>query len=104
MSSLSATGSFTRAKPSVQKRSGLPTGRLVAFSTLAMPVAASQVPLNVYLPAILAQHFGIALSTLGVVFLLAKSWGVIADPLIGVLSDRHGGRFGRRRTWIGAGG
>jgi len=105
MSSLSATGSFTRAKRSARARSGgLPTGRLVAFSTLAMPVAASQVPLNVYLPAILAQHFGMALSTLGLVFLLAKSWGVIADPLIGVLSDRNGGRFGRRRTWIAGGG
>ena len=105
MSSLSATGSFTRANPSARRRAGgLPTGRLIAFSTLAMPVAASQVPLNVYLPAILAQHFGLALSTLGVVFLLAKSWGVIADPLIGVLSDRNGGRFGRRRSWIFGGG
>lgn len=105
MSTLSATGSFVRAKRRAGARpGGLPTGRLIAFSTLAMPVAAAQVPLNVYLPAILAQHFGIALSTLGVVFLLAKSWGVIADPLIGVLSDRNGGQFGRRRTWIAGGG
>jgi Na+/melibiose symporter-like transporter len=105
MSSLSATGSLPRAQRSAPARAGgLPTGRLLAFSTLAMPVAASQAPLNIYLPAILAQHFGIALSTLGVVFLLAKSWGVIADPLIGVLSDRNSGRFGRRRTWIAGGG
>jgi len=105
MSSLSATGSLPRAKRRAPARSGaLPSGRLIAFSTLAMPVAASQVPLNVYLPAILAQHFGIALSTLGAIFLLAKSWGVVTDPLIGVLSDRNGGRFGRRRTWIAGGG
>ena len=102
MSSLSVTGSLSRAPSG---RSGnLPLARLAAFSTLAMPVAAAQVPVNVYLPALLAQHFGIALSTLGVVFLLAKSWGVIADPLIGVLSDRNGGRLGRRRTWIAGGG
>lgn len=106
MSSLSATGSLpgasTEARP---RRGGLPTGRLIAFSTLAMPIAAAQVPLNVYLPAILAQHFGIALSTLGLVCLLAKVWGVVADPVIGILNDRsRGGRFGRRRSCIAVGG
>jgi Na+/melibiose symporter-like transporter len=29
---------------------------------------------------------------------------VFSDPLIGVLADRTGGRFGRRRSWIAGGG
>ena len=41
---------------------------------------------------------------LGLVFLVAKSWGVLADPLVGMLSDRTRSRFGRRRSWILAGG
>jgi Na+/melibiose symporter-like transporter len=69
-----------------------------------MPVAAALVPMNVYLPALLSQLFGISLPTLGLIFLAEKTWGVFADPLIGVLADRAGGGFGRRRRWIAGGG
>lgn len=79
-------------------------GRLIAFSTLAVPVAAAQMPLNVYLPAIYAQHFGLSLALLGTIFLVEKLWGAMADPLIGIFSDRTRTRFGRRRPWIMAGG
>jgi GPH family glycoside/pentoside/hexuronide:cation symporter len=78
--------------------------RLVGFSILAIPIAAVQVPLNVYLPAILTQQYGLTLATVGLVFLLAKSWGVLTDPLVGNLSDRTHSRLGRRRSWILAGG
>jgi Na+/melibiose symporter-like transporter len=105
MSSLSATGSLPRVRGGARPRGrGLPSGRLAAFATLAMPVAAAQVPMGVYLPALLAQQYGIALSTLGLIFLAEKSWGVLSDPLIGVFADRTGGRFGRRRSWIAGGG
>jgi len=82
---------------------GLPFFRLAAFSSIAMPVAAAQMPIGVYLPAIYAQEFGLSLGVLGTIFLVAKLWGTVTDPLIGVLSDRTGGRFGRRRPWILAG-
>lgn len=105
MSSLSLTGSLPRAATGSRLRpNGLPAGRLTAFSALAVPIGAAQIPLGVYLPALLTQNFGIALSTLGLIFLAEKIWGAFADPLIGALSDRYDGRFGRRRTWIGAGG
>jgi GPH family glycoside/pentoside/hexuronide:cation symporter len=104
MSSLSVTGTLRRATTSQSRPNKLAAGRLAAFSALAMPVAAAQIPLGVYLPALLSQQFGIALSTLGLIFLAEKIWGVFADPLIGVLSDRTDSRFGRRRSWIAAGG
>jgi Na+/melibiose symporter-like transporter len=105
MSSISASGSLGRPHVRARRRAAaLPPHRLAAFSALAMPVAAAQVPLNVYLPALLTQRFGIALSVLGLIFLVEKTWGVLADPLIGVLADRTGARFGRRRTWVAAGG
>lgn len=78
--------------------------RLAAFSTLGMPVYAVYLPLGVYVPAILAQYYGMPLTVLGVIFLLAKSWGVLTDPLVGALSDRTRSRFGRRRSWILGGG
>jgi GPH family glycoside/pentoside/hexuronide:cation symporter len=82
----------------------LPTARLIAFSALAMPMYAVQLPLSVYLPSIFAQHYGLSLSVLGVIFLAEKIWGTLSDPLIGALSDRSRNRFGRRRSWILAGG
>jgi GPH family glycoside/pentoside/hexuronide:cation symporter len=77
---------------------------LIAFSAVAMPIAAAQIPLNVYLPAVFAQHYGVPLAVLGMIFLIEKIWGALADPIIGVLSDRTRSRFGRRRSWIAAGG
>ncbi len=85
-------------------KEGIATGRLIAFSSLALPVAAAQMPLNVYLPAIYAQHYGLPLALLGTIFLVEKLWGTLADPLIGALSDLTGGRIGRRKPWIAAGG
>jgi Na+/melibiose symporter-like transporter len=109
MSSLSATdfpprtASQDRAWSRGLPAGRLPAARLAAFSALAIPVAAAQVPLNIYLPALLAQHYGLALSTLGLVFLIEKAWGAVADPLIGALCDRTGARLGRR-GWIAGGG
>ncbi len=106
MSSLSATGTLRRAAAAPGRRAnkGLAAGRLMAFSAAAMPIAAATAPLNIYLPSILAQHFGMTLSTIGLIFLAEKIWGTLCDPLIGVLSDRTRSRFGRRRSWIAAGG
>jgi GPH family glycoside/pentoside/hexuronide:cation symporter len=105
MSSIAA-GESEQSNPShvPARLSRLPTARLVAFSLLAVPVYAVQLPLTVYLPSIFAQHFGLSLSVLGAIFLIEKIWATLADPLIGSLSDRSYNRFGRRRSWIMAGG
>jgi GPH family glycoside/pentoside/hexuronide:cation symporter len=79
------------------------SARLAAFSAIAIPVYAAQLPLAVYLPAIFAGHYGIPLSVLGALLLIEKIWGALADPIIGALSDRTHNRFGRRRSWIAAG-
>ncbi|MEH3103769.1 MAG: MFS transporter [Sphingomonas phyllosphaerae] len=77
--------------------------RLAAFSSLALPIYAAQSPVAVYLPAIYAEHYGLPLATIGLIFLLERIWGALADPLIGVLGDYGNSRLGRRRTWIIAG-
>lgn len=77
--------------------------RLAAFSSFAVPIYAAQMPLGVHVPAIYAQHYGIPLATLGLLFLFERLWGAATDPLIGLLSDRTRSRFGRRRPWIVAG-
>ena len=94
---------FAEAPPRASKTAGLPTARLAAFSTLAAPVAAAQVPITNFLPAFYAQTFGISLAALGMIFLAERLWGAFADPFVGVLSDRTRSRFGRRRPWIAGG-
>jgi Na+/melibiose symporter-like transporter len=104
MSSQSIPEAPLRRAVSAHRPDRLAVGRLVAFSALAMPIAAAQVPLTAYLPALLSERFGIELSTLGLIFLVEKIWGAVADPVIGVLSDQTHSRFGRRRVWIAGGG
>ncbi len=81
----------------------LPTGRLIAFASLMLPVTAAQMPIAVYVPALYAQHFAFPLAILGAIFLGERIWGTFTDPLIGMLSDRTKSRFGRRKAWIVAG-
>lgn len=69
-----------------------------------MPLYAVQLPLSVYLPSILSQQYRLSLATLGLIFLVEKLWGTLADPIVGALSDQSRSRFGRRRSWIVAGG
>ncbi|MFT4089844.1 MAG: MFS transporter [Asticcacaulis sp.] len=77
--------------------------RLVAFSSLVMPIAAAEVPLTTYLPPLYSGAFGFNLALLGVVFLISRLFDGIIDPLAGVISDNSRTRFGRRKPWIALG-
>src|SRR5687767_3222205 len=94
----------TYKAPPQREQSRLDGTRLAAFSAVAVPVAAAQMPLGVYLPAIYAQHYGLSLGVIGTIFLIERIWGAVADPLVGALSDRTRSRWGRRKPWIAAGG
>ena len=99
-STLSAPAALQRTENSMVR---LPIRRLIAFSTLMLPVTAAQVPIGVFLPALYAQNFGLPLATIGGIFLVERIWGTVADPLVGVFSDRTKSRFGRRKSWITCG-
>jgi len=76
--------------------------RLLAFGGPALPLAALTLPVFVFLPAHYAT-LGLSLGTIGWVLLLSRLWDGVTDPLVGWLSDRTGGRLGRRRPWVLAG-
>ena len=74
--------------------------RLLAYASPAIPIAALGVPLAVYLPNFYAGPMGLGLATVGTIFMIARLWDVIVDPLLGIWSDRFPSRWGRRRHWM----
>jgi len=78
--------------------------KLAAFSITALAIGGASMPLAVYLPPFYAQTMGIDLGLVGAIFMIARLWNALTDPMIGTLSDRTASRFGRRKPWIGAGG
>jgi GPH family glycoside/pentoside/hexuronide:cation symporter len=80
----------------------LPVRLLGAYAAPAFPLAILGLPLNVYLPAFWGETLGLGLTTVGLVLLATRLLDVVTDPLVGVLSDRTRGRFGRRRPWVAA--
>ena len=73
---------------------------LLAYVLPGAPIAALGLPIVVYLPPFYAQDMGLGLGLVGTIFMIARFWDVITDPLMGVLSDRFPSRWGRRRHWI----
>ena len=74
--------------------------RLIAYAAPAIPIAALGIPLAVYLPNFYAGPMGLGLASVGTIFMVARLWDVIVDPLLGVMSDRFPTRWGRRRHWM----
>lgn len=89
--------SYLRAAETVTP---LPARLLAAYAAPALPLAVLGLPLNVFLPAFWGEVLG--LGTVGFILLATRLLDVLTDPLIGVLSDRTRGRFGRRRPWVAA--
>lgn len=78
--------------------------RLLAYAAPAFPLGLPTIPAFVLLPAFYADEVGLGLAVTGWVLLLARLLDMVTDPLIGALSDRTPGGFGRRKPWIFMGG
>lgn len=87
-----------RGKDSSSRAVGWP--RLLAFASLWYPLGAVVLPFAVFLPPLYAEHEGLGLALTGQIFLMARVFDLVLDPLIGVASDRWQTPFGRRKPWI----
>ena len=73
---------------------------LFAFALPAAPVAAMGLPLAVHLPPFYAGTMGLGLTLVGTIFMFARLWDMITDPVLGIVSDKYETRWGRRRHWL----
>jgi GPH family glycoside/pentoside/hexuronide:cation symporter len=73
---------------------------LLGYGGLALPVAALNLPLYVYLPTFYSAELGLDLAVVGSVLLLARLLDTVIDPVMGELSDRLRTPFGQRRPWL----
>lgn len=75
---------------------------LASFALPAAPLMALSLPPIVFLPPYYAGHLGVDEAVVGVLFLCARMFDLVANPLIGGMQDRTRTRFGRRRLWMAA--
>jgi len=82
----------------------LSNSRLIAYAMPSVALQSMLVPLYITLPAFYySAEVGLAPALVGLMFMLARAWEALTDPLIGALSDRTRGRFGPRKPWMAVG-
>jgi GPH family glycoside/pentoside/hexuronide:cation symporter len=77
--------------------------QLILFGLPEFAVYLAVIPMSLYLPFFYSRDLGLDLTDVGLLLMVARITDVITDPLIGWLSDRTQGRFGRRKPWMVAG-
>ena len=82
------------------KPAGVPAGVLAAYASLAFPLAAAFIALQVIIPTFYAESTALSLSAIGGLLLLARLADTVTDPLVGYWSDRSNSRFGRRKVFV----
>jgi len=78
----------------------VPAWEVVAFAAPAAPLLALSLPVIIFLPPHFAEHLGLPLWMVTAIFLGARIFDIIIDPLLGGIQDRTESRFGRRRFWL----
>ena len=94
------TAKASDSNSSINEGEAPSTTVLAAYGSLAFPLAAAFIALQVIVPTYYAQALGLSLSAVGAILLAARLWDLFTDPIVGFLSDRTPARLGRRRLWI----
>ena len=66
----------------------LPKKTLFFYGLSEMSITVANVPLAAYIPNYYAADLGVSLAVIGTVWMLARIFDAITDPLIGYLGDR----------------
>lgn len=84
--------------PDAARRIGV--GSIARYAAIGFITKALTLPLISYLPPAYAQATGLPLATIGVLFMVARLWDILLDPIAGYCIDRFDPPFGPRKFWI----
>ncbi|WP_088308481.1 MFS transporter [Novosphingobium sp. B 225] len=76
---------------------------LLAYSGPMIAMSIVNLLLIAYVPNFYAAEIGISIATVGAIFMAARAFDAVIDPIIGNWSDRTRGKWGRRKPWIAFG-
>jgi len=77
-----------------------PPLRLVTYALPSLVSSVAALPLVLFVPAFYADDLGLPLAAVGLAIAASRLLDVVTDPLIGIVSDRLGLAWGRRKPWI----
>jgi len=73
---------------------------IAAYGTLAFPLAAAFIALQVFVPTFYAESTGLSLTSVGIVLLIARLCDTVTDPIVGYLSDITPTHWRRRKLFV----
>ena len=73
---------------------------LFFYSLSDMPIQMAAIPVAAFLPNYYGQDLGLNLAAVGTIWLIARLFDAVTDPLMGWISDRTKTPWGRRRVWM----
>jgi glycoside/pentoside/hexuronide:cation symporter, GPH family len=73
---------------------------MAAFAGPSAPLLALSLPSLIFLAPYFNEHLGLSLTTVSLIFLSARIFDIIVDPMIGGFQDRSTPKMGRRRFWM----
>ncbi|HVH07721.1 MAG TPA: MFS transporter, partial [Myxococcota bacterium] len=78
----------------------LPLRAIAAYAVLNLGVSFLSTLFVVMYLKFATDRVGVSMVAMGGIFLVAKVWNALVDPIVGSWSDRTRSRFGRRRAWL----
>jgi len=73
---------------------------IAAYGSLAFPLAAAFIALQIFVPTYYAQATGLSLTSIGIVLLIARLCDTVTDPIVGYWSDITPTAWGRRKIFV----
>jgi len=73
---------------------------IAAYGSLAFPLAAAFIALQIFVPTFYAESTGLSLTSIGIILLVARLFDTVTDPIVGYMSDRTPTAFQRRKLFV----